>query len=406
MWHRSRGLFTLPLLCALACGTEAPAIVDGGAAEAAERAVEALEAAAPLPEATHAEADESAPLYSHTELAALVERLSEPDGEFFSDNFISNETSYLQIADDLSEVVPKGGVYLGVGPEQNFTYLALTEPDLAFILDIRRGNLILHLLYKAAFDLADDRASFLALLTGRQAPEGVADGEIDAILDAVSALPRDAARYEAAHGRLVERIEAYGFALDDKDRRSLAEAHRAFFDGGVDIRFSLKEDSFRKYPSLRELALQRSPAGRPLGFLATSELFGRVQRMQRENRVVPLVGNFAGDRTLPELAKLLASDGRTLRSFYVSNVEQYLLADGLWWKWKRNVAALPVDDASVFIRCYLDQGKRHPEQMAGHRTTTVIQRIGDFNARERGYASMLALTSDRTVSASRLAASP
>ena len=186
--QRSRGLFALPLLFSLACGTEAPAVVDSGAAEAAIEAIEAIAMAPePAPEAPPEAA--ATPAYSHAELAALIDRLSEPNGEFFSDNFISNETSYLQIADDLPEVVAKGGVYVGVGPEQNFSYIALTEPDLAFIIDIRRDNLVLHLLYKAIFELADDRASFLALLTGREAPEGVPDGDIEAILDAVSALP-------------------------------------------------------------------------------------------------------------------------------------------------------------------------------------------------------------------------
>jgi hypothetical protein len=394
--HRSRGLFALPLLLSLACGTEPPAVAESGAAEVAERAIEALAfptAAEGPTEPARAEA------YTHAELATLIERLSEPDGEFFSDNFISNETSYLQIADLLPEVVEKGGVYLGVGPEQNFSYLALTEPDLAFIIDIRRDNLVLHLLYKAIFDLADDRASFLALLTGREPAEGVRDADLEGIFDAVQALPHSEASHREAHRRILERIEGYGIELDDRDRRSLATAHRTFFKGGVDIRFALKGESVRKYPSLRELAVQRSPEGKPLGFLASSELFATVQRMQRENRIVPLVGNFAGDRTLPELGKLLAAEGRTVRSFYVSNVEQYLMADGLWWKWKRNIAGLPSDDSSVFIRCYLDQGKRHPQQLSGHRTATVLQRIADFNARERPYPSLLALSSDRLVAA-------
>ena len=69
------------------------------------------------------------------ELAERINALSEPDGSFFSDNIISNETSYLQAASALAKLASPGGVYIGVGPEQNFTYIALTRPKVAFIVD-------------------------------------------------------------------------------------------------------------------------------------------------------------------------------------------------------------------------------------------------------------------------------
>ena len=61
------------------------------------------------------------------------------------------------------------GVYLGVGPEQNFTYIAAIRPRIAFITDIRRGNLHLHLMYKALFELSANRADFVARLFNRSA---------------------------------------------------------------------------------------------------------------------------------------------------------------------------------------------------------------------------------------------
>jgi hypothetical protein len=39
------------------------------------------------------------------------------------------------------------GVYVGVGPYQNFTYISALDPDIAFVVDIRRKNLLHHLLY-------------------------------------------------------------------------------------------------------------------------------------------------------------------------------------------------------------------------------------------------------------------
>ena len=45
------------------------------------------------------------------------------------------------------------------------------RPTIAFIIDIRRDNLLLHLLFKALFSAARNRVEYLGLLTGRALPE-------------------------------------------------------------------------------------------------------------------------------------------------------------------------------------------------------------------------------------------
>ena len=71
-----------------------------------------------------------------------------------------------------------GGVYLGVAPDQNFTYMVAVRPRMAFILDIRRGNLLQHLLYKAVFELSADRAEFVSMLFSKPRPAGLkTDGD-------------------------------------------------------------------------------------------------------------------------------------------------------------------------------------------------------------------------------------
>src|SRR5262245_49309046 len=86
---------------------------------------------------------------SAAEFSRIVEQFSEEEGTFFSDNFVSNETSYLHVVKKFREMGITGGAYLGVGPEQNFTYIAKTRPQIAFIVDIRREAIIQHLMYKA-----------------------------------------------------------------------------------------------------------------------------------------------------------------------------------------------------------------------------------------------------------------
>src|SRR6266699_2950935 len=71
------------------------------------------------------------------QLGQYIDDWSEPEGYFDSDNFISNETSYLHVIDDLHSRVRPGGIYLGVGPDQNLSYIVHAHPVLAILTDIR-----------------------------------------------------------------------------------------------------------------------------------------------------------------------------------------------------------------------------------------------------------------------------
>jgi hypothetical protein len=79
--------------------------------------------------------------------ADRIAALSEPGGYFDTDNLVSNEASYVRVVPELVQRKVRGGAYIGVGPDQNFTYIAATRPSIAFILDIRRDNMLLHLLF-------------------------------------------------------------------------------------------------------------------------------------------------------------------------------------------------------------------------------------------------------------------
>jgi len=64
---------------------------------------------------------------------------------------------------------------------------------------------------------------------------------------------------------------------------------------------------------------------------------------------VPLVGDFAGPRVLRSIGKYLKEREAIVTAFYVSNVERYL-AGQQWQAFYSNVATLPLDASSVFIR--------------------------------------------------------
>src|SRR4029079_15593152 len=113
------------------------------------------------------------PIWSDQEFWKLSSESSEPNGYFRSDNLLSNETGFQYVIPDLIRTTKPGRVYMGVGPEQNFTYIVATKPAMVFIVDVRRGNLDLQLMYKALFELSSDRADFVSRLFAKQRREGL-----------------------------------------------------------------------------------------------------------------------------------------------------------------------------------------------------------------------------------------
>ena len=120
----------------------------------------------------------------------MVVDMSEPDGSFQFENFLSNELGYQYVIPRLLQITKPGGVYMGVAPEQNFTYIAAMKPKMAFIVDIRRQNMIELLMYKSLFEMSETRADFLSKLFARKRPEGLSEKSTAAeLFDAYSAGP-------------------------------------------------------------------------------------------------------------------------------------------------------------------------------------------------------------------------
>ncbi len=95
-----------------------------------------------------------------------------------------------------------------------------------------------------------------------------------------------------------------------------------------------------------------NPTGQPQSFLSSEENFQYVKSLHEKNLIVPVSGDFAGPKALRAIGAYVKERGSVVRAYYVSNVEQYLFQDGKNRAFYDNVAALPVDSASVFIRPY------------------------------------------------------
>ena len=84
------------------------------------------------------------------------------------------------------------------------------------------------------------------------------------------------------------------------------------------------------------------------GFLANEENFKVMRNLEEKNLLVPLVGDFGGPKAIRAVGKYLKEHGATVTAFYLSNVEQYLGSN--WNDFCANVASLPLDEKSTFIR--------------------------------------------------------
>jgi hypothetical protein len=290
---------------------------------------------------------------SSEEFWQLSTSLSEPDGWFRSDNLLSNETGMQAVIPELVEGLPAGGVYLGVGPEQNFSYIAALKPRIAFIVDIRRGNRDLHLMYKALFEMAADRAEFVSLLFSKRRPEGLtAASSVDEIFQAYAGVRPDGASYRRTSARIGERLlRWHALRLSDDERAGVQYVFDNFFQFGPAIGYSSSSTGRRGVGPTYELLMRGTDrAGQQRSYLATEDNFQVVKDLHARNLVVPVVGNFAGPSALRAVGAWLKERGAVVSAFYLSNVESYLRRDGLAMDFCRNVAALPLDQRSRFIR--------------------------------------------------------
>ena len=295
----------------------------------------------------------------------LVTEFSESGGRFPSDNFVSNEIHYQTVLPRLAKSIAPGGIYVGVGPDQNFTYIVGLKPRLAFIVDIRRQNLLHHLLYKAVAELSPTRAAFLSRLFGRPPPARVSsDDGPSGMFDALAAAPMaDEAKFNELVKDVLDRLERHHkFTLSDLDRDALRYVYQAFVMSGPGISYAsasgyivlqggrVIQSNQSPYPTFAEIVLRHDGTGLNRSYLANETNYQALREMHLRNAIVPVVGDFAGSHALRAIGAYLRERKAKVTTFYTSNVEQYLFQNHVWREFYDNVASLPLDATSTFIR--------------------------------------------------------
>lgn len=334
-----------------------------------------------------------APQVREPSLAQLNARLSEQGGYFDSDNLISNESSYLHALDDLRTSGVRGGAYIGVGPDQSFSYIAEIRPAIAFMIDIRRDNMLQHLLFRSLFLRSRNRMEYLAGLIGARLHGDVrqwTDQPIDELLAVLDTAARPVAELTRVSEQVIADARSSGIPLTEPDFATIRRFHRQFHQFGLSIRYASKGRPIRlSYPTLRQLILETDRAGQLGSYLATEDRWRTIQAMQRADRLVLVTGDLAGAHALRAIGDYLRSRGLQVSAFYTSNVEQYLFQFGTFENFAANAATLPFADNAVIIRSFFMRSRPHVHAVPGYHSVQLVQPASQFLERVRadGYAS-------------------
>jgi len=142
----------------------------------------------------------------------------------------------------------------------------------------------------------------------------------------------------------------HGFRLSKDDIDGIEYVYRSFRQFGPAINYTSSINGRSGAVSYASLMSTTDGTGVERSYLASEDNFMFVKNMESHNLIVPVVGDFAGPKALQAVGSFLKDKGATVTAFYVSNVEDYLQCNGVWPKFCVNVAALPLDSGSVFIR--------------------------------------------------------
>ena len=324
---------------------------------------------------------------------------SEPDGYFRSDNLLSNEIWFQYVIPDLVQRTKPGGVYLGVGPEQNFSYIAAIKPKIAIITDVRRGNLHTQLMYKALFELSADRAEFVSRLFTKKRPEGL--GPKSTASDIFNAFWNVDTSPDPVYKENLKAIDdlltkKHSLPLTTEDLAGIEYVYYNFYYFGPVINYNSSSGSGigrgGNYVNYADLMVATDGAGVSRSYLANDENFKVLKDLEEKNLIVPVIGNFGGPKALRAVGKWVRDHGATVTAYYLSNVEQYLVQDGIWQNFCGNVASMPLDESSTFIRS---------SQGGGGRGGGLMSSLGAMQAETKGCTGDPGQAAERSVRSHR-----
>jgi len=321
--------------------------------------------------------------FSESQFQKRILDWSEAPGYFDTDNFISNEPSYLHVVPLLLKIAPSSQAYIGVGPDQNFSYIAHLKPKIAIILDIRRDNLLQHLYFKELFRVANDRWEYLSYLFGKPLPNKIERdpaADAKALAHCFREIHSSETYFEENFARFWKSLQSrFPLLVLESDEPIFYRMASAFFRMNLDLKFQSHQCYPRPfYPNYEDLITAADKEGALRNYLNDDGAFEFLKRMQDDNRLLPVVGDFGEGKALRAVGQYLRERDYVVAAFYVSNVEFYLLRSGRFSSFASSVSQLPMSASSVFIRSYFSYWREHPETVPGLYVTSILQYMERF----------------------------
>jgi hypothetical protein len=313
-------------------------------------------------------------------------------------------------------------VYLGVAPDQNFTYIVALHPKIAFIVDIRRGNVLEHLLYKALIEMSADRVEFLTKLFSCAKPAGIGpDASARELLTPFYTATRSAKLFEGNQQAVLDWLEKkHGFALSASDEEQLRWIYGGFYTDGPELTYASYQGlrgpvvsqggrggttfGFNggggrgfggAYAGYGDLQMQADAEGRSHAYLASEAGFAWLKSFETRNLIVPFTGDFAGPKAVRAVGAWVKNHGAAITAVYTSNVEQYLFQQGDdWSRYYKNIATLPLNETSTFIRSIPNSVvfPNQPGARAASMLCSMTELVSEFSAGKiQSYGAVAAL---------------
>jgi hypothetical protein len=341
------------------------------------------------------------------DFADLVARLSERAGYFGSDNLVSNELSYQHVLGRMSKMNLTGGAYLGVGPDQNFTYIAQIKPRIAILIDIRRDALLQHMFFKSLFMMSRSRVEYLSLLFARPLPKDHrkwGEKPIRDLVDYFDRTPLDQKIASKTESEIHKRIVGFGVPLSPRDIETIDEIYQAFYTDCLEVRYTIRDrPTGRFFPAYRDLLLEKDLDGRYRNYLAYEADFQVIKGMHDRNLIIPITGDLSGAKALKTIGEFLKEIDEKVSAFYVSNVEFYLWRADSMQRFVENLKMLPISDRSLIIRSYFNYAyytNVHPQTIENYFSVQLLQTIDslikDYET-NGGYGTYYELTTRRSL---------
>ncbi|MCP4676354.1 MAG: hypothetical protein GY854_12745 [Deltaproteobacteria bacterium] len=202
-----------------------------------------------------------------------------------------------------SAIADSGGVFIGLGTDQNYLMAAWARPEILILLDFDQMVVNLHYAFRVLFLNAETPAEFVDMWSFE--------------------------RYEEVRDKIKQ-------AYADRDKK---------FRRGVLQAFKVARRLV--HARLRLIIKTYGKRGIPT-FLSDKDQYQYIVRLFETGRVFPIRGDLTASNTVSDVAAAVKKLGLSIGTLYLSNAEQYFKYNGN--SFRQNMLALPLDEKSVVIR--------------------------------------------------------